>query len=254
MDMALIWPDTHVPYQDIRAVDLVREVGTYFLGDLKQIVLLGDFGDFLPISSHPRHPLSPKTLIEEVEGINRELDMIDMLFPSVRKSYVMGNHEHRFERYLTNKAPELFGLTSVDNLLGLDRRPMWASHEYRPDQAVRVLNTDLIARHEPLGSSARASVTRSVSSVVYGHIHRIEESSIVGMDGRVHTNFSVGWLGDKTKNDVFGFVKGHHQWQLGFGLVWSMGGGKFQHHKVHIVVDGRKRRCVVGGKMFSIGS
>jgi hypothetical protein len=84
--------------------------------------------------------------------------------------------------------------------------------------------------------------------VVYGHIHRIEESHIVGLDGTNHVAFSVGWLGDKRKDKIFNYVKGHWQWQLGFGLVWvDPATNYFYHQKIHILDN---YTCVVNGKKY----
>ena len=107
------------------------------------------------------------------------------------------------------------------------------------------------ARHEPLSSSAKATASKALCSLVYGHIHRIEESHIVGLDGTNHVCFSVGWLGDKRKDKIFDYVKGHWQWQMGFGLVYVDTKTRiFFHHKVHILEVGNKVFCLVNGKKY----
>ena len=54
--------------------------------------------------------------------------------------------------------------------------------------------------------------------------------------------------GNKKLDEVYGYVKGHHQWQLGFGLAWvDTSTGYFYHQKVHILDN---YSCVIDGKVF----
>jgi hypothetical protein len=71
------------------------------------------------------------------------------------------------------------------------------------------------------------------------------------MDGTNHVAFSVGWLGDKNQDLIFNYVKNHHQWQLGFGLVYVNEKTRyFYHQKIHILEQGNKYSCVVNGKLY----
>lgn len=223
----------------------------YSTGALKEIVILGDYGDIYNLNSHgPKNPAILTSLIGEIEDINAGLDELDEKFPKCKKVFIQGNHEYRFERYLVNKCPELFGVTEFHNLINMNRRVNWKYVHYTPNQSYKVLGSKLVARHEPLGNSAKNTATRALCSLVYGHIHRIEESHFVGLDGENHVCFSVGWLGDKRNDLIYGYVKGHHQWQLGFGIVRVDERGKyFYHDKIHIQED---YTCVVDGKKISL--
>ena len=156
-----------------------------------------------------------------------------------------------FERYLLNKCPELFGITEFKRLIKIDQRKNWHFIPYGPNQQYQVLGSYLKARHEPLASSAKATSAKALCSLVYGHVHRIEESHIVGLDSTNHVSFSVGWLGDKRNDKIFGYVKNHHQWQLGFGLVYVDPKTRmFYHQKIHILENDGKYSCVVNGKYY----
>lgn len=219
---------------------------------IDEIVILGDYADFYSVSSHPKDPRIASNLMTEVEDVNIGLDELDRLFPSARKVFIEGNHEYRLERFLFDRCPALFGVTEVKTLFNLDQRPKWRFIPYGPNQLYRVANSHLYARHEPLGSSAKATAAKALCSLIYGHIHRIEESHIVGLDGTNHVAMSCGWLGDKRKDEVFGYVKGHHQWQMGFGLAYvEPGSGLFYHQKVHILEAKGKLSCCVNGKMYT---
>lgn len=240
----------HVPYQHKRATQLMLEVAKHV--KVSEIVILGDLADFYFASGHgPKTPYMLNTTVSEVEAVNEFLDSLDKNFKDAKKKYIEGNHEFRLTRFIQNKAPELFGYVDAQALFKIQSRPGWSWIHYGPNQRTQVLKSKLFARHEPFGSSAKATAARALCSLVYGHIHRIESSYVVGLDGKSHIAFSVGWLGDSRKDEVFGYVKGHAQWQLGFGLVWvDEKTGLFYPQAVQILPHGNSVSCVVNGKRF----
>lgn len=243
---ALIIPDTHRPFHDKRAYNLMLEVATS--QKIDEVVILGDYADFYSVSSHAKDPRVFHMLEDELVDVLAGLNEIDVLFKNAKKVFLFGNHEFRFERYLVDKAPALFGVTSLEHLFEINRRPNWLTVPYGPNQKYSVLGSKLTARHEPLAPTAKGTASRALCSLVYGHIHRIEESHLVGLDGTNHVCFSVGWLGDKRQDQVFSYVKNYHQWQLGFGLVYvDSSTGYFYHQKIHILDN---YTCVVNGKKY----
>jgi hypothetical protein len=248
---AILWPDTHFPFEHKRAVKLVLKVADFFGSRLKEIVFLGDLADFYYISAHgPRHPSMVGHLKDEVDSVNAFLDLIDKRYPRTKKTYIEGNHEWRLERYVQNRAPELFGLVDWKELFCLHKRG-YKLVPWSGDQKTRIMGSSLWARHRPLASSPKASAAKALCNLAYGDIHRIEESHAVGLDGSNYVNFSVGWLGDKRYKAPFGFVQNQHQWQLGFGVVYVCPKTKlFYHHKIHILEVGGKLSCTVEGKRF----
>lgn len=246
---ALIIPDTHRPFHHVKAYNLMLEIATDV--GIHEIVILGDYADFYSVSSHSKDPRVVSMLIDEVEDVNKGLDELDKLFPNAKKVFIEGNHCFRLERYLISNAPALFGVTSVHNLFNIDKRKKWSFEPYGPNQSYDVGGSYLRARHEPLAPTAKGTATKAMCSLVYGHIHRIEESHIVGMDGTNHVAFSVGWLGDKRKDKIYSYVKNHHQWQMGFGLVYFDDKTRvFYHQKIHILEVGKKISAVVNGKIY----
>lgn len=216
---ALVIPDCHVPYHNKKAIDIVLQMAKDTEG-LSEIVILGDFADFYAVNSHGKHPGLMHVLQKEVDGVHEVLDLIDKEFPDVRKIYLEGNHEYRFERYLYQNAPALFGVTQWDLLFKLNERPNWKPVHYGPMQYYRVLGSSLFARHEPYSmSSAKASLAACSANLVYGHIHRREYAIARQPDGRRVVNFSPGWLGDMRKKEVFGYVKRPPLWELGAAFV-----------------------------------
>lgn len=249
LECVLLIPDTHRPFHHRKAYDLMLDVAK----DLKpqHVYILGDYADFYSVSSHQKDPRVFQMLQDEVVDVLGAIEQLDALLPDSKKVFIQGNHEWRLERYLLAQAPALFGVTSTEHVLGLENRPNWKFIQYCPNQMVSIAGSYLYARHEPLGSSAKATATKALCSLVYGHIHRIEQSHMVGLDGTNHVCFSVGWLGDKRKSEVFDYVKGHHQWQLGFGLAWVNPKTRLFYHKiVHILESGNKVSAVVNGKFY----
>lgn len=243
---ALIIPDCHIPFEDKRAYNLMLKV----CRDLKitEVVLLGDYADFYDISRHGKTPGVEAIFYEEVEAVNERLDELDREFPKAKKVYIEGNHEYRLARYLTSHAEALEGVVNVPALLKLKYRKNWKWVPYRPNQLYRIGGSDLYARHEPLSGSTHAahgSVVKAGCSLVFGHIHRIQESQVVMADGAIHRGMSVGWLGD-ADHPVMSYVPSFHQWSHGFGIATILSNGNFFHNTVHII----DYRCVVNGKLY----
>jgi hypothetical protein len=245
---ALVIPDCHVPYHHKKAVDIILEIATDIEG-LSEIVILGDFADFYAINSHGRHPKMMHILSEEIEAVNSLLDVIDDLFPDIKKVFIQGNHEFRLERYIINNAPALFGVTQWNLLFKLTQRPNWKSVHYGPMQCHRVLGSDLFSRHEPYSmSSAKASLSKCSSNLVYGHIHRKDYAIARRPDGKKVINFSPGWLGDLRKKDVFGYVKTPPLWEMGAAIVKVEGSSK--DFELEFLDFDERIRCQYNGKIY----
>lgn len=246
LSCALIIPDTHRPFHDKRAYNLMLKVAK----DLKpsEIVILGDYCDAYSLSSHSKDPRVFTMITDEVEDTLAGLDELDREFPSAQKVFIQGNHEWRLERYLCNQAPALFGVTDTRFLLKLNQRPKWTFIPYGPNQIHRVLGSKLLARHEPIGRTSEMTARKAMASMVFGHIHRIQMNYSVGIEGKQHVAYCPGWLGDKRKDLIFGYVKTHHDWQLGFSLVFVDDKTKFFYHCIIPILS--NYTCVFQGKQY----
>lgn len=231
LKQTLLIPDTHIDQEDKRAYDLMLWIASELQGGKgpDEILILGDYGDFYSVSSHAKSANAERHLVREVDAVNARLDELDAAWPEATKKFIQGNHEFRLERYINAKAPELFGVTDTQKILKLKERG-WDYVPYTPDQLTQVGKSKLYARHEPLQGGtlpAHGTAIKAGCSVVYGHIHTIQQSQVVMANGDEHLGISVGWLGDKRK-DAFDYVKTHHQWSLGFGVcTWDPKTGLF---------------------------
>jgi len=235
----LVIPDVHIPYHDSKALDLVLKAGKAFKPDA--IVILGDFIDNYSISRYDKDPRRDRFLKWEVDEANKILDKIDKMFPRADKIFMEGNHEERLNKFITTKAPELFGLVDTQALLGLKDR----GYKYFPYGKHHKLGK-LVVIHGTFSRKniARAMLDKYEHSVCFGHVHTIEEALKVNEMGEAHVAFTPGWLGDKTKAD---YIKDFSNWSLGFATVIVKPSGIF-FHNIHRIVN---YKCRLNDKIIS---
>lgn len=247
----LIIPDCHIDAEHKRAYELMLKAAKTLNGGRGPafIYLLGDYGDFISVTGHQRRAFEERFLYKEAAAINARLDQLDRLWPRADKTYIEGNHEWRLARYIDAKAPELAKAMELETLLRLDRRARWTFVPYGPTQLVQVAGSRLWARHEPLTGGAlpaHGTVIKAGCSIIYGHTHTAQSSQVVMANGDTHIGISVGWLGDARK-PAFAYVRGHHQWSLGFGVVTVAQGGDFFVETARII----NNRVLVNGRIVS---
>jgi predicted phosphodiesterase len=212
LDKVLILPDTHAPYHDERAWKLVMKVARRIKPDT--IIHLGDLADFYKVSNHSKDPARTLSFKDELKGVHALRAELDRL-GAKRKIFIEGNHEERFRRYLADKAPELFGIVTTDELLKLTEND-WEFVPYRSAAKVgRVYFT-----HDT-GGGGKYSTAHALDSyqhsVVIGHHHSIQYYVAGDAVGKYRVGAQFGWLGDIKKVDYMHQVKVRRLWALGFG-------------------------------------
>lgn len=171
----LIWPDTHLPYADPKAVSLALQIGRYYQPDL--VILLGDILDCTGFSRFPHDQVNPKSFLQtELDEWHSLAESIREMAPHADRRYILGNHEERIERWLWSQ-PQLTGATGLrlGNLLGL------AGHGFapEPEREVILCNGSLTVTHgtriggQGAGLAARQEMARHGTSGVSGHTHRL---------------------------------------------------------------------------------
>src|SRR5271165_212161 len=119
LEKILLIPDCHFPYEDKDAFALMLKVGKIFKPE--HVIILGDFADCYTVSSHSKDPNRSLKLKEEIEATKEALDQVKAL-GAKNNIFVAGNHEDRLERYLRDKAPELFNFISIPKILELKEK------------------------------------------------------------------------------------------------------------------------------------
>lgn len=222
----LIIPDCHLPFHDKRAFNLML-AGAKKIG-ISGIVILGDFVDNYGASCYEKSPRVKTHLKQEIAAGRDAIAHLDELFPKTERLFIMGNHEHRLETLISSKCPELFDFVSMQELLRLDNYG-WKTVAYGPDQLARIGTSKLYARHTPLAGGQMPALNTAIRggcSIVFGHVHRIQDAQVVTATGETYRSFCPGWLGRKD-HTVFDYVQYHHQWSLGFSLCEVTTGGNY---------------------------
>lgn len=225
--------DTHGSYCDLDALDMALEYG-YKTG-VDAIIINGDFEDFKTISKFLSKPNSKRAL-EEVEVCKNLLNYIQKSL-GVKVVYHEGNHSSRFENYLINKAPELWGLAEVTlkHLYGCNEKGI----DYVENE--RYMNVGKLAvthgNHVVKGifapvNAARGVFTKTNTSTLIGHVHRTSEHIETDMRGNVIGCYSQGCL-TTLKPEYNPQVSKHN---LGFARIEIVSDkGEFQLHNKKII-------------------
>jgi hypothetical protein len=233
-------PDLHAPYHDEAAYELVIRT----IGKLKPntIVVIGDFADCFSISSFPKSPERRNSLKWEVEETAKCLRRLEGL--SDDRHFCEGNHEERLERYLCQRAPELYGLVTMRDLLGTDKHG-WSWVPYR--SWVTIGKTTFGHEFAHFGKYCmQQSLASFGHSVVFGHSHRGGTHYEGTIDGERRYAMNIGWLGDPAKADYMHRAQ-TRAWQQGIGVVDQDEHGNSWAQFVPIVAG----RMMIGGELFS---
>lgn len=213
LERLFIITDLHSPFESKQAWKVVLDALADFNADT--FVSLGDFMDCFSVSHWSKNPERALTLHDELEHAKKLLDEIEARTPGARRIFVAGNHEDRLQRYLQDKAPELFSLIDIPRLLKLAERG-WEYVPYK--QSIQIGKLHLT--HD-VGSAGRYNVYRALdtfqSPIATGHTHRLGYVVEGDATGDAHVSAQLGWLGDVEQVDYMHRVKARKDWALGFG-------------------------------------
>jgi predicted phosphodiesterase len=214
LERILIVPDTHVPYEDRRAVRLLLEIAKEF--QPKHLIFLGDFWDFYSVSSHSKNPNRTTNLEDEINYGRKLLATIKGVAGNPKTTFIAGNHEDRLTRYLMDKAPALYNINSLPKVLGLKQLGV----DYVPYKEAYQLGKVLYTHDAGYaGANAhRQSFNAFQHSVVIGHTHRVAYEIHGSALGSSHLAAMFGWLGDPDQVDYMHRIKIKRDWSQGIGV------------------------------------
>lgn len=196
---AVVYTDTHFPYHDDKALDVVRGI----IKDTKPhlIVHLGDLLDCYEISKFDHDPAKKLSLQDEIDLARVHLHQISQLAPDAEKLLLGGNHEDRLRKIIWNlqgASRELaklrvFQKTMVWPVL-LDLAPIgWEWADYSGvAQPVAGRIPKLLLKHGDAvrkwaGATGLAEWQKHGRSGMSGHVHRMGAFTHRDMNG------SQGW-------------------------------------------------------------
>jgi predicted phosphodiesterase len=185
--------DIHFPFHEKRALEVALSHGE----GKDCIVICGDLFDFPSLSKFRKRP--DQLFIKDAIDIGKQFfKYLREKFPKARIIFYTGNHDTRYEGYIYDHAPALFGLefTKLEWLLDLKKLGV----EY-VENGVCMKAGSLYLLHGNETSAkggginvARTIMLRTFSNVILGHFHRTQYSSIRDMDGSEKGTFVVGCL------------------------------------------------------------
>jgi len=264
----VVLPDIHVPAHHKKILWAVLE----FLKDYRPhiVILIGDVADVFALSRWPSPPRVAKNQQDELNQTRRLVDKIVEVSGCIHLFYIMGNHEDRAYRYLTDPAGGLANILDFNTM-----EPILSFHGlmgYKPGDPVTflydlaekggygggiVINGDMefhhgfIVRPNP-GASPRADSDRTGRSTGHGHTHR------AGMNARVTTNevirsYEFGHLADP-KHPYLAYANLLNNWHPGLAVA-TVVNGKVHMNMIPIIqveIDGRPRYAFqFNGKLYT---
>jgi predicted phosphodiesterase len=232
--VAVVLSDIHIPYHDRDALAIALE----FTEDIKpdKIILAGDIIDFYAVSKYMKDPLRIDTLQSEIDETRAFLNVLRDKHLGASITIIPGNHEVRLEKFLIDKASALTSLRclSIDDLFGLSQNGIVFSDASVMLGKLEVTHGEY-ARKTP-GGSVKGHFEKSASSVLVGHVHRLNTNRYTNGWG-VHTVVENGCL--CMTSPEYSRV---NDWQQGFSVV------RYNEKTGDFIVE---QHNIVGGKLIT---
>lgn len=247
------------PTHDEAAMAVALEM----ISDLKpeELVLVGDNLDLPEMGKYLTYPTYQQTTQAAIDRASLFCAQLRKAAPDADITWLAGNHEERMPKYIATNAmaayglkranqPESWPVLSVPFLVRMDEynivyKPGYPAADYWLNEKLRVIHGDRVKSN---GSTAHVYLNQEKTSVIYGHIHRIETAykTREDYDGpRTIMAASPGCLAriDGAIPSTRGGVDldgrpltRHENWQQGLGIVTyeKAGTAKFTYECVPI--------------------
>ena len=252
-------PDTHIPRHNVAAWKCLLA----FIKEFKPeaIVIIGDFGDFQSVSTHPRTEPDTIKYGQEVKAINEALDELEAVRPEgCIIYYIEGNHERRVTKRVNESSyldklmdlPANLGITpfkiGIKTVLRKDVR--WISYEEQP----LFVGKHTACYHGHLAGSSKSHAAKHAETyatssgrgrtVFYGHNHTFQMArSDAGKEA-----VCIGFLGSKKS---LKYTDGKPSpWVCGFVMQEVTDIGDGAEIMSYTFVRIRKGKAVLHGKVI----
>jgi len=159
------------------------------IADLKpdEVVLVGDNLDLPEMGKYLTYPTYQQTTQAAVDRASLFCAQLRKAAPEADITWLAGNHEERMPKYIATNAmaayglkranqPESWPVLSVPFLCrmeeyGIAYKPGYPAADYWLNEKLRIIHGDRVKSN---GSTAHVYLNQEKTSVIYGHIHRIE--------------------------------------------------------------------------------
>lgn len=203
--LSLHWSDTHFPFQDEHAIEVLYRLAGLAKPD--ELYIQGDLIDFWQISDHRpplEHTLKPEQIDiqDSLNAAAAHLATAQRESGAAKYFYLAGNHEDRWERLLTHiqrdsRIRYILGLQAIKDtltlpyLLGLKN---WEYRSYLASQPLVVRDRLVVTHGHRLGKwPSRMELEQYGKSVIHGHTHRIQSYTIRDLTG-TNAAWNIGCL------------------------------------------------------------
>ncbi len=219
----------HVPFHNKKMFKSINRMisDNEFVG----FHLIGDFLDLNSFSSHDKGKfpaIKGLTYKKEIAQGNEVMDELLSHQSFDAMSYLWGNHEDRFNRYMRDMENAKRPLPSPTEALRLIDRG-FAVHESWDKDFVR-LGNHLDLHHGIYFNihCAKNHLDKMRTSNMFAHTHRIQQY-IEGNEGA----YNIGFAGDK-ESPAFGYASRamKSQWQNGFAIVYIDSDGFYHVNQI----------------------
>lgn len=229
----IVLTDTHVPYQDVKALSAVEKYMASERWDA--YINLGDFLDMDVISSFNEN--KPRSLLNryisaDIAEANKVLDRHQSIIKANNRNaefaLLEGNHEERVERYL-EAHPQFQGLLDVDVLLKLQERRFKWVRAWSKGEVYTYGEANFIHGHSTGKYHTSKMVEDFGENMFCGHTHDIQTFPKASKmhPGKVIVGQSLGCL---CRLDM-SYMQGRpSKWQQGFGVFYFKDDGTYTYY------------------------
>lgn len=199
------------------------------------VILNGDILDGARISRHPRIMWEKQPeLKDELYAVQDRCAEIERAAGKAQLFRTIGNHDARFENYLSRQAPEMEEMPGSTLLDYLPRwKASWAVHINADDTGWTVV------RHRPVSGgihSAYNSALRAGTNYAHGHLHKLQYTPWADYRGRRY-GIDCGTMAE-VSGPQFNYTEGGPlNWASGF-VVLTYRNGRLLEPEIVAVIDG----------------
>jgi predicted phosphodiesterase len=226
----LLISDIHAPYHDNEAIEAALNYGIE--KNVNTILINGDLIDFYQLSRFERDPRKRNAAFE-IKAAKEILEYIRYKFPTQTIIYYMGNHDHRFTKYMIQKAPELLDIPEFDlyHILGLQKLNIIHLTNNRGMIAGKL---NIRHGHEFYGSGgvfpARSYYLKAKDNIICSHVHRTSEYSEPNIGKSIYGGWTVGCLSDLDPD-----YSPNNSYNMGFARIEVFNDGNFRVENKRII-------------------
>lgn len=183
----LLISDLHIPYHNLESINIAFKYGVE--NKVNTIFINGDLIDFCLISRFEKD-FSKRSVKQEFDAAKQFLVSLRKTFPTAEIYWLKGNHDLRLEKFLAQKASEIWD----DPYFHLEERLRLNEERVKLlDDKVLVKAGKLSITHghlifkgifSPI-NPARGAFMKAKQSIIVGHLHRASYHPEVTLDGDV---------------------------------------------------------------------